>query len=364
MTSFKWTTSNDTRVWNTQILKIVNVSRNDAMLYLCEVANLMKETGTLLQISVPDNETTVKEFFVAGFADIKPVTIKETENVHLHCNAESNPRSDIVIKNQTGYVMKSGSDVNNLNHLLLSVTCLDAGTYTCSGSNGYGTRGSMKQLTLYVNCAPMPSPYLQIKTSFWIAEYHSAVFSFKKVAYPKPSKEDFHWFRWYDNEWKPLKNNHAFQIDTVDLESNLTVYNVNKTVYGIYKLMVKNIMGQYEQMFLLQPEECQLQCICPESNTKTIITGVVLGVVIAALAFYAGHVTFLMKRTGFHEGRAQSRNQTDNGNITNLSTYANVAFSTDVTGQQEREPGISEYTTLEEKFRNENMAYETLDTAS
>jgi hypothetical protein len=57
MTSFKWTTSNDTRVWNTQILTIVNVSRSDAMLYSCEVANVMTETAELLQISIPDSKT-------------------------------------------------------------------------------------------------------------------------------------------------------------------------------------------------------------------------------------------------------------------------------------------------------------------
>jgi hypothetical protein len=48
---------------------------------------------------------------------------------------------------------------------------------------------------------------------------------------------------------------------------------------------------------------------------------------------------------------------------TNISTYANLAFSTDVTVQQEsldvRESGVSKYTDW-----NENMAYETLDTAS
>jgi hypothetical protein len=101
----------------------------------------------------------------------------------------------------------------------------------------------------------MLSPYLQIKTAIRTAEHNSVVFTFKTVAYPKPSKEDFYWFRWYNNEWKPLKNNKTFQIDTEALESNLTVYNVNKTVYGIYKLIVKNTIGQYEQMFLLQPEE-------------------------------------------------------------------------------------------------------------
>jgi hypothetical protein len=105
-----------------------------------------------LNLCFIEDETTVKDFYVGGLEDQKSVTVNETENVHLYCNVESNPGSDIVIKNQTGYVMKSGSGVNNLNHLLLSVTCLDAGTYTCSGSNGYGTRESMEQLTLYVNC--------------------------------------------------------------------------------------------------------------------------------------------------------------------------------------------------------------------
>jgi hypothetical protein len=100
----------------------------------------------------------------------------------------------------------------------------------------------------------MLSPKLQIKTAIRTAEHNSAVLTFRTVAYPKPFKEDFLWFRWYNNEWKPLKNDQAFQIDTETLESNLTIYYVNKTFYGIYKLIVKNTMGQYEQMFLLQPE--------------------------------------------------------------------------------------------------------------
>jgi hypothetical protein len=79
----------------------------------------------------------------------------------------------------------------------------------------------------------------------------SAVFSFTALAHPVPSENDFQWFRKANGQWHSLLNDAAFKTDTIGLQSNLTILTVNRTLFGMYKLTVKNSIGDFEQTFHL-----------------------------------------------------------------------------------------------------------------
>jgi hypothetical protein len=81
-----------------------------------------------------------------------------------------------------------------------------------------------------------------------------AVFSFTALAHPVPAKNDFQWFRKANGQWLPLLNDAAFKTDTIGLQSNLTILTVNRTLFGMYRLTVKNSIGDFEQTFHLVPE--------------------------------------------------------------------------------------------------------------
>ena len=108
-------------------------------------------------------------------------------------------------------------------------------------------------IVMFLLGSPRISPNFDIKTVKRSTENHSVVFTFKTLAYPEPPVDDFQWFGWYGGQWVSLRNNEAFKIDTRNLESNLTVNYVNKTSYGLYKVIVRNPLGQFEQIFLLLP---------------------------------------------------------------------------------------------------------------
>jgi hypothetical protein len=53
---------------------------------------------------------------------------------------------------------------------------------------------------------------------------------------------------------QPVINSEEFQIETLNLQSNLTIKYVNMTNYGKYELQVKNTIGSYTHYFYLVRE--------------------------------------------------------------------------------------------------------------
>ena len=107
---------------------------------------------------------------------------------------------------------------------------------------------------MYIAGSPRNSPLSSLHTNVTSQQNKSAVFTFTALAHPVPSKDDFRWFRYANGQWLPLLNNPAFRIDTNHLTSNLTILSVNKTLFGTYRLIVKNLIGDFEQIFNLLPE--------------------------------------------------------------------------------------------------------------
>ncbi|XP_053372486.1 nephrin-like isoform X2 [Mercenaria mercenaria] len=468
-TTFIWRADDD-REWRKQDLAIDNVTRNDSMYYSCEVANILKQTGQPDTSTKPDNGATVTDFYVSDYAGETSITVNEGTTVSLNCDVDSNPGSMITIQFQTeGHELLRVVNTKYLEYILSASTCIDAGIYLCLASNQYNNKQSVKQLRLYVKCLPRPSPTPQLKENIRVAQHQEAVITFTTVAYPEPTKNDFKWFKWNNLQWISLINSVAYQTDTLGLQSNLTVKNVDKTSYGKYKLLVTNAIGNHVCIFNLLPEgkpedpigfktlqeivtettftvqwkpgfdngpqqkfvlkykkspdidwksvlvsdtgEAQMiytvtglskgteyqvaiyasnkwgnsseseilllrtkdgptENNCHEDGNTAIIVGVVLGLVIGALAGYASCVTILFKRKQENQGQPSSSHVVHNAG--NTSTYANLAYTPNTSEMKQNSPtledapilGVADYTTLEEQLRDNRSTYNVINAVS
>ncbi|XP_053372487.1 uncharacterized protein LOC123561230 isoform X3 [Mercenaria mercenaria] len=402
-TTFIWRADDD-REWRKQDLAIDNVTRNDSMYYSCEVANILKQTGQPDTSTKPDSKrfyldvlygATVTDFYVSDYAGETSITVNEG--------------------------------------------------------------------------LPRPSPTPQLKENIRVAQHQEAVITFTTVAYPEPTKNDFKWFKWNNLQWISLINSVAYQTDTLGLQSNLTVKNVDKTSYGKYKLLVTNAIGNHVCIFNLLPEgkpedpigfktlqeivtettftvqwkpgfdngpqqkfvlkykkspdidwksvlvsdtgEAQMiytvtglskgteyqvaiyasnkwgnsseseilllrtkdgptENNCHEDGNTAIIVGVVLGLVIGALAGYASCVTILFKRKQENQGQPSSSHVVHNAG--NTSTYANLAYTPNTSEMKQNSPtledapilGVADYTTLEEQLRDNRSTYNVINAVS
>lgn len=89
---------------------------------------------------------------MSGFEGQHTVTVDETTNVPFVCNVTSNPASSISLLYSTNAI-HTQAQTKTLTHNRRAVTCLDAGIYTCEGSNTYNHGySSTEDLKLYVKC--------------------------------------------------------------------------------------------------------------------------------------------------------------------------------------------------------------------
>ncbi|XP_060575521.1 synaptogenesis protein syg-2-like [Ruditapes philippinarum] len=465
-TTFKWLKSDGT-IWSNQMLTIQNVSRTNAGFYTCTADNLMKQTGEQMATKGEDSKSfylnvwyraKVTNFYVVGFAGKTSVTVNETTSrVPFHCDVDSNPGSFMTIKKEEQQ-LHSGSDRKWLEYVRHSASCLDAGIYSCLANNTHNTELSSKQLTLFVNCSPRNSPLVPLLTNVISQQNKSAVFSFTALAHPVPSKNDFQWFRKANGQWYPLWNDAAFKIDTFNLQSNLTILIVNRTLFGMYRLTVNNVIGGFKQIFRLVqedkpevptyfinkqelvtvssftvqwkpgfdngPEQTFIvkyrkesqqewtvyqipdtretlmnftasdlssgsnyqvvlyasnrlgnssetdiltistkvipeQCHCENDRYQTIIVGVVFGIISVVVSVYGSYVTVLIRRIKRTKGQSKSSKE----NETKTQTYANLAYSiNNSAGEQSTERSdTAEYTTLDNRFRDDNKTYDNIN---
>ncbi|XP_053372923.1 protein turtle-like [Mercenaria mercenaria] len=221
------------------------------------------------------HSASVKEFFVNGHEGERSVVMNENDTVILKCNVDSNPGSDVSVYYKDNVLM-SQTDSKSLAYSIVSVTCIDRGEYSCVGFNQYNVNLSSKSLHLFVTCSPRPSPFITLKQHVTSAQHKPAVLSFTTLAYPEPNKDDFKWYRFSSKEWQLLSNSGEFQIETSNLQTNLTLKNVNRTYYGMYKLNITNEFGSYQQKYYLYPAgnpeaPTEFRHI-PELVTKTAVT--------------------------------------------------------------------------------------------
>jgi hypothetical protein len=79
--------------------------------------------------------------------------VNNNEDVSLICLTESNPNSDIIVKNAKNEILVLLKNTTILRHTLHEVSCGDAGEYECSARNAVTTGHEAKStLILIVKC--------------------------------------------------------------------------------------------------------------------------------------------------------------------------------------------------------------------
>lgn len=98
------------------------------------------------------DRASVKKFVVNGYKKDVRIEAKESTNITFTCEVDSNPNSTINVTTPNRTVITStGTNVFEYSHFLSS--CVDNGTYTCSGSNEYNNgQPGFYDLPVFVNC--------------------------------------------------------------------------------------------------------------------------------------------------------------------------------------------------------------------
>lgn len=96
------------------------------------------------------DQPSIISFFVKGSEDKTHVIASEHGDVQLICNVDSKPESVVKLFFK-GELLKEVPETNTLTYTHTNAACLDAGTYTCEGTNGVGKSSNM-DLVLSVRC--------------------------------------------------------------------------------------------------------------------------------------------------------------------------------------------------------------------
>ncbi|XP_053379922.1 nephrin-like isoform X3 [Mercenaria mercenaria] len=198
----------------------------------------------------------VVDFFLNGHQGQNPVTIDENTTIEFRCKIDSNPKSNITLYFMDNILKTTKDYALALAYTSQSAGCLQAGVYVCTGMNEYNYRKpSKKYLTINVKCFPRPSPTVKVRDRIFSSEQVPVTLSFTALAYPVPDISGYKWRRYNGSVWISLAVNDNIIINTSGLQSNLTILEVARTDYGMYRLDIENSIGIFEQMFTVGPEE-------------------------------------------------------------------------------------------------------------
>ncbi|XP_046569981.1 hemicentin-2-like [Haliotis rubra] len=157
VTSVVWTKRGvNARISENGTLHLKNIQKDDAGVYVCTATNevtscsgarLSKMSSTTLTLEV-QYAPEILSFNVTSGGK----SVKEHDNVTLQCHINSNPASDIEIRNSTSSI-GSGTSAKILKASIDDVGCLHTGPYTCSARNKLG-QAEEQSISLQVKCAP------------------------------------------------------------------------------------------------------------------------------------------------------------------------------------------------------------------
>lgn len=106
---------------------------------------------------------------------------------------------------------------------------------------------------------PRPSPHVHLIVNITSGLDVPAVFRFVAQAYPEPLSTDYIWQR-CNGTCEKLQRSGSVNISSDGLESNLTIFNVQQSDFGHYKLSVSNEVGNFSQQFLLLAQGKPYSC--------------------------------------------------------------------------------------------------------
>ncbi|XP_053372493.1 carcinoembryonic antigen-related cell adhesion molecule 2-like [Mercenaria mercenaria] len=348
---FKWTKIGQvSAVSNISVLNLEMLTREEAGTYRCTA---ITQGGFSL---AKDLTIHVSSFFVEGHEGMNNVTVDEHyADMQFSCIIDLNVSSTVKIL-FNGNILKETEDQHkrSLTFKLRTISCLQSGLYACE--SGDLNEQIIMSITLIVRCAPRP--LRQIKQNITSSLNVPVRLSFTAIAYPEPGPAGFAWHKENAMRWMPLLSNEDLEISSLDLQTNLTILNVSRQDFGQYRVTVTNDIGRYEQFIFLKEEgSYDLDTKdCP--NSTVLIVGVTLGIISASLAAYSVYLTIWFKKNMTNKGGSvyhQTRKE---------QTYANEVFIEDTKEPKPRRSDAtdSQYTALDDTFKEQNVAYDILQT--
>ncbi|WAR17775.1 hypothetical protein MAR_032369 [Mya arenaria] len=193
--SVVWTRTLNNQRWEDGSLEITSIQRSDDDIYTCTVTNEMVLS-----------EGKIVNGISSEYTD--SVTKAENDIAVLVCVVDSNPKAEISIA-KGDEILEVEQYGNNLTHTIASLSCLNAGLYSCTGSVSRPFNGNVT-LIFY-------SPLNENVTLSYIA-----------FAYPIPKAGQFTWKKCIGNETCIVitANSSKYDISTIGLSSYLIITHV------------------------------------------------------------------------------------------------------------------------------------------
>ncbi|XP_052805960.1 uncharacterized protein LOC128235223 isoform X2 [Mya arenaria] len=263
--SVVWTRASNNLRWENCSLEITSVQRSDEDFYTCTFTSEMvvseeihlngSNCGTLrLNVCY---KSTVKDFAVIGSEYTNSVTKAENDTAVLVCVVDGNPNAEITIA-KADEILEVENNGSNLTHTIASLSCLNAGLYSCTSANRYNRdRPSKGFLELLVSCS-VRRPYDgNVKLIFYSPLNENVTLSYTAFAYPIPLTWQFVWEKCVGNEncTEVTANLSKYAISTIGLSTSLIITQVNEKDYGPYQLTIWNGIGrELTERFQLKKE--------------------------------------------------------------------------------------------------------------
>ncbi|XP_046566222.1 tyrosine-protein phosphatase Lar-like [Haliotis rubra] len=195
-------------------------------------------------------------------------SVKEHDNVTLQCHINSNPASDIEIRNSTSSI-GSGTSAKILKASIDDVGCLHTGPYTCSARNKLG-QAEEQSISLQVKCAPRSYGSTTDGYEFRSGLSGNVTLNLTVLAFPEPT---FTWRR--TRNGRPLDNS-AVITDGVRVTGSVTIFDVKDEDFRKYTVEVTNTEGNISKTVMLisafmpeTPMDLQASSISVRSFTPT-----------------------------------------------------------------------------------------------
>ncbi|WAR05465.1 NPHN-like protein [Mya arenaria] len=181
----------------------------------------------------PD-ESLVSDFHVTEHIGTSYVTKSEYSNVTFTCKVDSNPLASITIRKENE-IRRSVYPSKQLEYSIANLSCWDAGLYTCDST-------------------PRRPPGMDIKLNFTARQHENTKLQYTVFAFPVPSPSQFVWKRCSSSIICSNLSNLSgkTEVTTSGLSSNLTILDIDKDDYGMYRISIDNGIGKVlvEEMYL------------------------------------------------------------------------------------------------------------------
>lgn len=231
-TTFHWTKEGGLGFReNRATLMLFNIQRNNSGTYICAAENIYtnKEKGM-------HNETMVVNVQYQPTIDIlKKQYVNESEKVTFIGKITSNPLANASWLNGTE-LLRSETSVSTASFTIENALCTDTKNFTVKANNGVGNADEVS-VELFVNCKPVPD---NTNITLGVTDTTGIDFSTTVIAYPEPE-----YFLEYTNGTRNTQMmDRLFRNAVNNFTVQFTQTVVNKSDYGTYNLVFRNLLGE------------------------------------------------------------------------------------------------------------------------